>query len=348
VVGLIGRELGTTRARGERIGLIAALLAALSPSLWINDLQLISEPMAELAAALTVLALLRYRSHPTVRNAAVVGALFGVATLSRAELLLLFPLLVVPMVRWASPQSRTEHVRRIAAVGVAGALIVGPWVGYNLSRFEQPVYISTGLGATLGGGSCDKAFEGPLVGYWAGCGAEQVAISVPPGTDPATPRGRAAIQRAARAQLAEEGDESVRELEARHRAIDYIRAHEGRFPVVVLARVGRLWGLFRPWQTATLDGKREGRGLLPARFALFGYALLAAGSIPGVALLFRRKQPVAPFIALAFIVTVAAATSFGVQRYRAPFDVVMPVLAAVALEALWSRRRRAMIAPDTS
>ena len=44
VVGLIGRELGTTRARGERIGLIAAALAALSPSLWINDLHCSPSP----------------------------------------------------------------------------------------------------------------------------------------------------------------------------------------------------------------------------------------------------------------------------------------------------------------
>lgn len=339
VVGLIGRELGSTRARGERIGLVGAALAALSPSLWINDLQLISEPMAELAAALATLALLRYRSRPTVRNAAIVGALFGVAALSRAELALLFPLLCIPMVRWASPLSPREHWRRLAALGIAGVLVLGPWVGYNLSRFERPVYISTGLGATLGGGACDKAFEGPLVGYWAGCGAQQVAIRVPPGTDPSTAVGRAAIQRAARAQLAKEGDESVRESEARHHAIDYIRAHKGRFPVVVLARLGRLWGLFRPWQTATLDAKIEGRGLVPARLAMIGYSLLAVASIPGLLLLFRRKQPIAPFVALAFIVTFAAATSFGVQRYRAPFDVVMPVLAAVALEALWRRRR---------
>jgi 4-amino-4-deoxy-L-arabinose transferase-like glycosyltransferase len=336
---LIGRELGTTRARGERIGLIAAGLAAISPSLWINDLQLISEPMAALATALAVLALLRYRARPTVRNAAVVGALLGVAALSRAELALLFPLLCIPMVRWASGQSGTDCARRLAAFGIAGVLIVGPWVGYNLSRFERPVYISTGLGATLGGGACEKAFDGPLVGYWAGCGAQQVAVTVPPGTDPATPLGRATIQRAARLQLAKEGDESVRESQARHHAIDYIRAHKGRFPVVVLARVGRLWGVFRPWQTAKLDAKIEGRGLLPARSAMVGYLLLAAASIPGFVLLVRRKQSVAPFVALALVVTFAAATSFGVQRYRAPFDVVMPVLAAVALETLWSRHQ---------
>jgi Dolichyl-phosphate-mannose-protein mannosyltransferase len=341
VVGLIGRELGTTRASGERIGIIAAAIAALSPALWTNDVALLSEPVAQLAVALAVLALLRYRARPTTAMAVVVGALCGIAALSRAELVLLFPLLCIPMARWASPQSRRELLRRFAGFAAAGALIVAPWVAYNLTRFDRPVYISTGLGATLSGGACDAAFSGPKLGYWdagPGCGVQQVEIRVPVGVDAATPAGRAAVKRAARTQLAGEGDESVREADARRHSLDYIRAHEGRLPVVVLARVGRLWGVFRPWQTATFDATIEGRGFLPARLALGGYWLLAVASVPALVLLHRRKQTIAPFVALAVIVTLSAALSFGIQRYRAPFDVVMPALAAVSLEALWIRR----------
>jgi hypothetical protein len=347
VVGLIGRELGGSRATGERIGLVAAVLAALSPALWVNDAALLSEPAAALAVALATLALLRYRARPDAWHAAAVGAWFGIAALSRAELLLLFPLLCVPMARWASEHRAAERStaagwRNVVALGLAGIVIAGPWVGYNLTRFDKPVYISTGLGATLGGGACDAAFYGPKTGYWDGatnCGAQQVNIPVPAGVDASTPAGRAAIGAVARRQLKNEGDESVRESQARTHAIDYIRAHKGRLPVVVLARVGRLWGFFRPWQTATFDATIEGRGLLAARLALIGYGLLAVASVPGLMLLYKRRQPVAPFLALAFIVTLSAALSFGVQRYRVPFDVVMPVLAAVALESLWSRRR---------
>jgi hypothetical protein len=352
VVGLIGRELGTTPARGERIGLVAATAAALSPALWINDASLLSEPAAELVVVLALLVLLRYRARPSTAKVVGIGLLLGLAALSRAELLLLLPLASIGVRRWAAPQTRATTVRSIVVLGLAGAAVVGPWVGYNLTRFDKPVYISTGLGATLGGGACDAAFHGQKIGYWdaaTACGAQQVAIALPASVNAATASGRAAIAKIARAQLAHEGDESVRESESRTHAIDYLRAHQRWLPVVVAARVGRLWGVFRPWQTARFDATIEGRGFFAARLALIGYWLLAVASLPGLVLLHRRKQPIGPFLAVAFIVTFAAAVSFGVQRYRAPFDAVMPVLAAVALEELWFRirgRSRATIPPS--
>jgi hypothetical protein len=238
----------------------------------------------------------------------------------------------------------------VLALGVVGVAVIGPWVGYNLSRFHDPVYISTGLGATMGGGACDPAFYGPKLGYWdasPACGAQQVQITLAPNVDPSTAAGHAALERAARTQLAGEGDESVRDTAARHAAVDYIKAHKGRLPVVVVARVGRLWGVFRPWQTATFDATIEGRGFVAARAAMIGYWILALLSFPGLVLLRRRRQPISPFVALALIATLAAALSFGVQRYRAPFDTVMPVLAAVALVAAWSHRRPDPIAPES-
>src|SRR4029079_16535838 len=37
VVGLVARRFGRTPAEGDRLGLIAAALAAVSPALWLND-----------------------------------------------------------------------------------------------------------------------------------------------------------------------------------------------------------------------------------------------------------------------------------------------------------------------
>ncbi len=342
VVGLAGRAYGRDEAEGARIGLVAAILAALSPALWVNDAALLSEPVAELAVAAALLALLRYRERPTPARAAVVGLLIGAAALGRAELALLFPLLVIPMWRWAPALATPQRWRIVGALAAGGLLVIGPWVGYNLSRFEKPVYLSTGLGATLSGGACNATFFGPKTGYWdagAGCGADQVAIKPPAGVDPSTTAGHAAIERSAQSALATEGDESVREIAARHHALDYLRAHERRLPVVVLARVGRVWGLFRPWQTATFDATIEGRGFVAARSAMIGFGLLALAGIPGLVLLWRRRLPVAMFLALGAIVTFSAALTFGVQRYRAPFDAVLPILAAVAVDAWWTRGR---------
>lgn len=343
VVGLAARKFGRTRSEGERLGLIAAALAAISPALWLNDAGLLSESAAAVAVAVALFVLMRYRENPSAWWAGLVGAVVGVAALGRAELVLLLPLLAWPMWRWAG--GRTERSARsrwsiLAAFAAGGILLLGPWVGYNLSRFDRPVFIATGLGASMGGGACNPAFYGSKTGYWdAGpdCNVDQAQITIPPGVDLSTPSGRAEFRRAAQEQLANEGDESVRDQRARDQAITYIRHHESRFPVVVAARVGRLWGLYRPRQTAQFDGTIEGRGLTEARLAMIWYGMLMLAGIPGIVLLWRRRQPVAPFLALAAAATIAAAITFGVQRYRLPFDVVLPILAAVGISAATDR-----------
>jgi hypothetical protein len=54
----------------------------------------------------------------------------------------------------------------------------------------------------------------------------------------------------------------------------------------------------------------------------------------------RRRVPIFPMLMIAVSVTITVALSFGITRYRAPVDVVLPVLAAVAIDALWRRRDR--------
>ena len=341
VVGLAARRFGRTAPERDRLGLLAAALAAVSPALWLNDAGLLSESAAALAVAVFLLALMHYRETPTAWRAGVVGAVIGIAALGRAELVLLLPLLAWPMWRWAGARRTQSKFFIVAAFGAGAILLLGPWVGYNLSRFDRPVYIATGLGASMGGGACDPAFYGAKTGYWdsdPSCGAEQVQITIPTGVDPSTRSGLAEVRALAQKQLRDEGDESVRDERARDQAVTYIRHHEGRFPAVVAARVGRLWGVYHPRQTADFDGRIEGRGLTEARLAMIWYGLLMLAGVPGLVLLWRRRQPVAPFLALAGAATFAAALTFGVQRYRLPFDVVLPILTATGLTALLDRR----------
>ena len=73
----------------------------------------------------------------------------------------------------------------------------------------------------------------------------------------------------------------------RKQAIQYTKDHLRRFPLVVAARVGRLWGLFKPGQTTAFDWWIEGRGRVPTWIGLFAYyALLAVRGLragPGCA-----------------------------------------------------------------
>ena len=57
-------------------------------------------------------------------------------------------------------------------------------------------------------------------------------------------------------------DESQRDRYPYEYATNYLGNHQQRIPIVVAARVGRLWGVFKPGQTTTLDWWLEGRGRL--------------------------------------------------------------------------------------
>jgi 4-amino-4-deoxy-L-arabinose transferase-like glycosyltransferase len=344
LVGYLGRKLA-----GDRAGLLAALLAAAYPHLWLNDAALLSETAAAFAVVLAMLAVERFREQPTTSRALQLGGALALAVLGRAELFLLLPLIALPLVLGARGLTNRARLQRIGLVAAAAAVLIGPWVGYNLTRFDKPVYLSNGFGATLQGGSCDATFHGADIGYWAYCPGSNDAARLPPppaGTlarwsrEPDSSRTKAEQRAYFRRYFTGAADESERDAVARREAVKYIRAHEGQFVVVVAARIGRIWNVFRPWQNATFDGLIEGRGLAQARVALVAFFLYAAAAIGGLMVLRRRRHAIWPYLVLAGVVTFTVAISFAIQRYRIPVDAVLPALAAVGADALLPRRDR--------
>src|SRR5205823_6311856 len=105
-----------------------------------------------------------------------------------------------------------------AAAIVAALLVVMPWVGFNIARFKDPTFVSTNDGIALAGSNCGQVY------YHQGIGLTTFECLGPPPP----------------------GDQSQAARVYRKRAFDYISAHKSRVPVVVLARIGRTWGLFRP------------------------------------------------------------------------------------------------------
>jgi len=93
-VGWAGRQVG-----GERVGLIAAALAAGYAFLWLNDGLVMSESLVVLLVAVAVGAALRFHSRPDWIGVVTLGLLGGLAGLTRAELLLFLPLAALPVLR---------------------------------------------------------------------------------------------------------------------------------------------------------------------------------------------------------------------------------------------------------
>ena len=318
LTGLLGRAVA-----GERVGLLAAALAAVHPALWANDTLVMSEALAAATTAAVLLATYHLWRTPGLRAALVVGAAAGVAMLSRSEVALLLPLVVVP-VAWLAGRRRTGNGLTLAAASTAAAaVVVAPWVLYNVARFERPVLLSHGDGAVLLGANCDRTYHGDNIGGWDGfCTTLERRV-----------------------------EPSVDAEEKRRRAFRYIGDNWGRVPQVAAVRVARIWGVWRPAQLAEAD-EAEGR---PAWTTLgiigSGWVLLAL-AVPATLWCRRRRIPVLPLLAPLALVTVVAAVFYGQLRFRAPAEPALVVLGAVALGAalpeLLSSRRTSAPGADTA
>ncbi len=317
VVGLTGRKVG-----GDRVGLLAAGLAALYPNVWSHDGMLMSETMAILTVSTVLLCAYRYREVPSLQRAAVLGAAAGLASLSRSETSLLTVLIVLPLVLGPDRSQWLRRVPRLMMAGGACLLTVLPWVAFNLSRFDRPVYLSAGFEVTLSSASCDHTYYGSDTGYWSmQCPLEQLdQAHLAPGVSGA--------------------DQTARSAVFYNSSIDYIRNHLRRLPVVILARWGRITGLYQPVQQVNFDSFPEGRDLTVAATSMAAFYVLAGLAILGVRDLRRRRQPVYVLIAPLLTVLVTVTITFATTRYRATAETALCLLAAVGIDALWRLRSR--------
>jgi hypothetical protein len=311
LVGLLGRRFGSAAAwsqrRSEGIGLAAAGIAAVSPNLWVNDGLVMSETVMNITVVVTLLAAVIAFERPSAKRLLVVGVGCGFAALARAELLLLVPLLAIPLA-WRSRQ----RLPALAAGVGAALLVIAPWVGFNLARFDDPTFLSTNDGNTLLGANCDAVYSSKALGLWALNGFMCTAPAVA-------------------------GDQSVVSSRYRHLAFDYIRAHERRLPAVTLARIGRTWSLYRPADMIRYN-LGEGREAWVTRLGFVAFYPTLVAAIAGVVVLLRRRARGVCWIVCVPVITVTLTSivTYGQTRFRAAAEPSLAVLAAIALAAAWS------------
>ncbi|MFQ5599563.1 MAG: ArnT family glycosyltransferase [Candidatus Krumholzibacteriia bacterium] len=133
----IGRQAG-----GERVGLVAALLAAVNPT-WIFMTNLLaSENLFSVWLALGLLLAIRTWRH--TRGLAVAGAVFGLGALTRA-IGLLVPVVVALWLRGRAP-GRRARLRSAAWMLGACALVIVPWTLRNALVVGSPAIVCFGGG----------------------------------------------------------------------------------------------------------------------------------------------------------------------------------------------------------
>lgn len=317
VAGLVAR-----RMVGDRAAVLAAAVVAVAPTLWINDAMVLSESTYALTVAMLLLAAVELVARPTRGRAAALGAAVALATLARAEAAALVVVLAVPVVLAlrAGDGSRLPRRSRVALLGwlaLAGVAVGLPWVGRNLTAFERPALVSTGGGFVLEIASCDETFSGDLLGYWSvTCDGPWAA-----------------------------GDETATEAVKRERGLEYLTAHRDRLPIVVAARVARMWDVWRPAQSVTFNDFFERRGRATSQWAIWAWWAMLVIAVPGVWALRRRAVLMVPFAAVAVTTSLAAAMSFGITRYRTGLEVAIAILAGVGVDRLLRWRASTRHAP---
>ena len=317
LMGLLGREV-----RSERLGLLAAALTAVYAFIWVNDGLLMAETAAIAAATATMLMGVRFWRAPTMRSAAFLGLVGGVAALTRAELVLFLPL-VAAVVLLRSTLPWRDRLIRYTVCGLAALVLCLPWFVRNTLAFDTPVLFSNGMGTVLVQANCDATYHGPDLGYWnLECG-----LPTPYGRD-----GRLL-------------NEVQRDEVARDRATAYMSDNTGRLlSVVVPARISRMWGVYEPIGQLRRDVLADRRSFAVSALGLMQFAMLVPVAVAGIIVVVRRRGPLLVLAAWIPIVTLTAASAFGNTRYRTAAETSIVILAAIAIDAAlgwWIDRRDA-------
>ncbi|RMH87229.1 MAG: hypothetical protein D6683_00170 [Actinomyces sp.] len=325
LVGLLARHLA-----GDRAGLVAAGVAAVHPLLWINDAMVMSELLYQPVIVALMWAAVRHTEDPTRRAAALVGVGVAAAALVRGEAVTLGVFLLVPLMLWARQLGWRERLTQLVLAGVVALAVMAPWVVWNNLRFADPVTLTAASGSVLMAGSCDSAWSGPDMGFWADCFTErglwdEYEAAFPGITAPGAER---VVY-----------DESLVDTFNRDHALEYLTDHLDRYPLVAAARVGRAFDVFRVGHTLRNNWELEGRWRGPSTVGLVLYYLLWVPALVGALALRRRGVRLTPLLAVWPMVAFAAATTFGLTRYRVPVDLSLIVLAGVGVAALLDARR---------
>lgn len=317
LIGLLARRVGRAvpGVNADAIGLVAAAIAAITPGLWVNDGLVMAETLTGLAVVGACLLAFALWDRPNLPRAAALGLCCGVVALARAELILFVPLLALIVALTTRANWADRGAFAIVAI-VASIAVIGPWVGFNLSRFHDSTFVSTNDGIALAGSNCDNVYYGQGIGLTAIAGPHACIDNPPP-----------------------PGDQSQVAAVYRKRAFHYMRTHLRRLPWVIAARVGRTWGLYRPLDMVSFN-QGEGRETWVTRLGLVAYYPTLVGAIAGVVIMLRRRARRALWVLLvpAIAATVGVVATYGQTRFRAAAEPSLAILAAVALDAVWVSR----------
>jgi 4-amino-4-deoxy-L-arabinose transferase-like glycosyltransferase len=330
MTGLAGRA-----AFGRRCGLIAAALAAVYPFFWLYEREVLSEPLAMFGVATTIWLAYKFLAAPGLGLALALGAVVGALAMTKSDQLALTVVLIVPLILSRRDVEIGRRIGWLVTAGVACLVVMAPWSIYLSNRYDRAVVLNGGVGSAMAAGNCALTYRGERLGlYKNGC-YYLMALNVEN------------TCRSGRDESAACDDPIRLDDEVRRRVLTFMGDNWRRVPVVMAARVGRVFGVFRPIQQMRFEAEERGTSVWVFRGAFVAYWALLPLAAAGAVISRRRRIPIYPLLVFPLVVVVSVLLTLGAVRYRAPAEVPIVILAAVALDAaLRAWRRRA--APDSA
>jgi hypothetical protein len=307
LVYLIGRIVA------PRFALLAAVVSTLNPYLIWHDVHINREITDQVVLAAIVLVALRVSRSTTVAGAALLGALAGIAILGNTRLALL------PLVLAALLLVESRSIAASILVVVAAAIVVTPWLVRN--DVHVGCFALTTDARALWKANNPKTYETLAGGKWID--------DVPqPSSFPPTPEDAAGIFHSTGRYPHVDECAQMRYFE--HLATQYIEHHPGGKAKLAAQSARLLWDP-RVHETQGRPGKGtwrdEARRVVEPVWAIPVFLAAIAGVAVGANRLF-----VALAVLLCAYNTLAAMVFAGTTRYRVPFDFLLVLLGAAAID----------------
>ncbi len=313
------------RVAGPAVGVVAGALGAIYPMLFLADATLMSESLFALLVTAALLLAYATADRPSPLRFLLLGLVLGLATLTRAEAVLLGALLVIPLAWRVRDASVWRRVGLAVMVFAVAAVVVVPWTIRNADAFHQFVPVSNNLGTALDGANCRLTYGGTYLGSWRSTF----------GTTDA--RGAECFEGFNGSKPG--FNEATAAATARDDGLHYARHHLSDTPKVAVTRVLRTFGLFRPGQQTQLEAL-EGRPLGWERAGTYMYWALALLAVAGLVLLIRSRASVWPLIAAVLTVVASTIVTYGTQRFRITAEPAILVFAATTIVTIGRRLTR--------
>jgi 4-amino-4-deoxy-L-arabinose transferase-like glycosyltransferase len=316
VMGLLGRRLG-----GAGVGLLAAGIAALDP-LWAQWAGFVmSESVYLVLVPAMLLFALRCVDEHNPWDFLALGLLVGLAALTRSEAVDFVVLLGLLVVVVATGSWRRRLVFSVAFLAGVGVFLV-PWIVRNDIQMRS-LTLSTNEGLTLAGSYSGATFSpsNPLYGSFdnnnqLGLTAVILTFDKPP-------------------DHARHWTEVVLSDHLGRDGTTFARQHLSDLPGVVLAREGRVWGLFAPGSQLAFDTTEDLTGAPGPKHVgqILNWVLLPLALLGAVLLGRRSRRRLLVILVPAVVVALNAAVFYGSTRLRVAAEPSIDVLAAIG--ALW-------------